>query len=77
MDVDPRWSDDRNDARRESGQELSHGSRGGSSDPRERASLDPREVFMKDLALPRGPDPRDDGYGQAPSPIANGGQPAA
>jgi hypothetical protein len=26
------------------------------SDPRERASLDPRDVFMKDLNLPRGPE---------------------
>lgn len=57
MDFDPRWPDDRDEARRaESGRELSQGSRGGSSDPRERASLDPRDVFMKDLDLPRGPD---------------------
>ena len=56
MDFDPRWPDDARDRDRDQGRELSQGSRGGSSDPRERASLDPRDVFMKDLDLPRGPD---------------------
>jgi DNA-binding PadR family transcriptional regulator len=53
-DIDPRsYHDPRDDAY---GRELSQGSRGGISDPRERASLDPRDVFMKDLDLPRGPE---------------------
>jgi len=56
MDFDPRWPDDARDRDRDQGRELSQGSRGGSSDPRERAALDPRDVFMKDLDLPRGPD---------------------
>ena len=63
MDFDPRWSDDprdrddREDVRREeSGRELNHGSRGASSDPLERDARDPREVFTRDLDLPRGPD---------------------
>ena len=54
MDFDPRWPDD--ERNRDQGRELSQGSRGGVSDPRERASLDPRDVFMKDLDLPRGPE---------------------
>jgi hypothetical protein len=54
MDFDPRWPDDPRD--RDGGRELSQGSRGGSSDSRERASLEPRDVFMKDLDLPRGPE---------------------
>lgn len=54
MDFDPRWSDDPRD--RDQGRELSQGSRGGISDPRERTALDPRDVFMKDLDLPRGPE---------------------
>lgn len=56
MDFDPRWSDDRDDARRaESGRELNQGSRGGTSDALERESRDPRDVFTCDLDLPRGP----------------------
>ncbi len=62
MDFDPRWTDDprdddrRDDVRREeSGRELNQGSRGISSDPLERDARDPREVFTRDLDLPRGP----------------------
>jgi hypothetical protein len=53
-EFDPRWADDARE--RGHGRELSQGSRGGSSDPRECASLDPRDVFMRDLDLPRGPE---------------------
>ena len=63
MDFDPRWNDDprdddhRDDLRREeSGRELNQGSRGVSSDPLERDARDPRDVFTRDLDLPRGPD---------------------
>ena len=63
MDFDPRWNDDprnddhRDDLRREeSGRELNQGSRGISSDPLERNARDPRDVFTRDLDLPRGPD---------------------
>ena len=63
MDFDPRWTDDprdddrRDDVRREeSRRELDQGSRGASSDPLERDARDPREVFTRDLDLPRGPD---------------------
>ena len=55
MNFDPRWTDDPRD-RDDRGRELSQGSRGGSSDSRERAVIDPRDVFTKDLDLPRGPD---------------------
>ena len=62
MDFDPRWNDDprdddhRDDLRREeSGRELNQGSRGVSSDPLERDARDPRDVFTRDLDLPRGP----------------------
>jgi hypothetical protein len=62
MDFDPRWNDDphdddhRNDLRKEeSGRELNQGSRGVSSDPLERDARDPRDVFTRDLDLPRGP----------------------
>jgi hypothetical protein len=51
---DPRWDDDPRD--RDHGRELNQGSRGGVSDPRDRTSVDPRDVFMKDLDLPRGPE---------------------
>ncbi len=55
MEFDPRWPDDRDDARRaESGRELNQGSRGGTSDALERESRDPRDVFSRDLDLPRG-----------------------
>ena len=64
MDFDPRWNDDprdddhRDDLRREeSGRELNQGSRGISSDPLERDARDPRDVFTRDLDLPRGPRP--------------------
>ena len=51
---DPRWDDDPRD--RDHGRELNQGSRGGMSDSRDRASLDPRDVFLRDLNLPRGPE---------------------
>jgi hypothetical protein len=51
-ELDPRWPDDpREDD--EYDRDLSRGSRGGADD-RDR-SLDPRDVFMNDLDLPRGP----------------------
>jgi len=53
MDFDPRWSDDPRD-RDDYGRELSQGSRGGLSNPREREPLDARDVFTRDLELPRG-----------------------
>ena len=52
MSYDPRWGDDPRD--RDHGRELNQGSRGGVSDPRDRTSVDPRDVFMKDLDMPRG-----------------------
>jgi hypothetical protein len=64
MDLDPRWSDDprdrdnnglRAEALAKAGRELSRGSRGGLSNPREREPLDARDVFTRDLELPRGP----------------------
>ena len=55
MDFDPRWSDDPRD-RDDYGRELSQGSRGGLSNPREREPLDARDVFTRDLELPRGPE---------------------
>jgi hypothetical protein len=54
MDFDPRWPDDPRES--DHGRELSQGSRGGSSDSRERAVIDPRNVFTKDLDLSRGPE---------------------
>jgi hypothetical protein len=63
MDFDPRWSDDprdrddyglRSEALAKEGRELSQGSRGGLSNPREREPLDARDVFTRDLELPRG-----------------------
>jgi hypothetical protein len=36
------------------GRELNQGSRGGLSNPRERERLEPRDVFTRDLELPRG-----------------------
>jgi hypothetical protein len=53
MDFDPRSIDDSRD-RDDRGRELSQGSRGGLSNPRERAALEPRDVFTRDLELPRG-----------------------
>jgi hypothetical protein len=52
---DPRWGDDPRSLD-DSARDLSRGSRGGVSDPRDRASVDSRDVFMKDLDLPRGPE---------------------
>jgi hypothetical protein len=52
MDFDPRWIDDRAEARRaQAGLERSPGSRGASADTRERASANPRDAFTR---LPRG-----------------------
>ena len=51
MDFDPRWTDDSR-GRDDRGRELSQGSRGGSSDPRERDGSMPRDVFTQDLELP-------------------------
>jgi len=49
---DSRWGDDPRD--RDSGsRDLSRGSRGG-SDPRDRERVDPRDVFMEHVSLPRG-----------------------
>ena len=53
MDFDARWSDDPRD-RDDYGRELNQGSRGGLSNPREREPLDVRDVFTRDLELPRG-----------------------
>ena len=51
---DARWGDDPRD--RDSGsRELSRGSRGG-LDPRERERVEPRDVFVDRVSLPRGPD---------------------
>lgn len=50
---DPRWDDDPRD-RDEGSRDLSRGSRGGSSDPRERDRVDPRDVFVEHVDLPRG-----------------------
>src|SRR6266849_89514 len=55
MDFDPRSIDDSRD-RDDRGRELSQGSRGGLSNPRERELLDARDVFTRDLELPRGPE---------------------
>jgi hypothetical protein len=55
MDFDPRWTDDPRD-RDDDGRELSRGSRGGLSNPRDRERLEPRDVFTRDLDLPRGPE---------------------
>ena len=55
MDFDSRWSDDPRE-RDDYGRELSQGSRGGLSNPREREPLDARDVFTRDLELPRGPE---------------------
>src|SRR5579864_1526675 len=55
MDFDPRWTDDPRDGD-DRDRELSRGSRGGLSNPRERERLDIRDVFTRDLELPRGPE---------------------
>jgi hypothetical protein len=51
---DPRWADDPRD-RDDGTRDLSPGSRAG-SDPRERDQVDPRDVFMEHVDLPRGED---------------------
>src|SRR5260370_40090275 len=48
----PRWSHDPRD-REDGSRDLSRGSRGG-SDARERDQVDPRDVFMEHVDLPRG-----------------------
>jgi hypothetical protein len=50
---DPRDDDSRD--RQENSRDLSRGSRG-ASDPRERQRVDPRDVFMNQVRLPRGRD---------------------
>jgi hypothetical protein len=60
MDFAPRWTDDPRD-RDDYGRELSQGSRGGLSNPRERERLDARDVFTRDLELPRGREPESPG----------------
>jgi hypothetical protein len=55
VDFDPRSLDESRD-RDIDGRELNQGSRGGLSNPRERERLDPRDVFTRDLELPRGRD---------------------
>ncbi len=47
-----RWGDDPRD-RADNSRDLSRGSRGG-SDPRDRERVDPRDVFMEHVHLPRG-----------------------
>jgi hypothetical protein len=49
---DSRWGEDRRD-RDDNSRDLSRGSRGG-SDPRDRERVDPRDVFMEHVNLPRG-----------------------
>ena len=49
---DPRWGDDPRDPD-ENSRDMSQGSRGG-TDPRERERVDPRDVFMNHVSLPRG-----------------------
>jgi len=51
---DARWGEDPRD-RDDGSRDLSRGSRGG-SDPRERERVDPRDVFMEGVNLPRGMD---------------------
>src|ERR1700724_3456474 len=54
MSDDPRWSDDPRGRDRGS-RDVSRGSRTG-SDGREQAQVDPRDVFMEHVDLPRGLD---------------------
>jgi hypothetical protein len=49
---DSRWGEDPRD-RDDNSRDLSRGSRGG-SDPRDRERVDPRDVFMEHVNLPRG-----------------------
>src|SRR6202521_1322287 len=52
MSYDPRWADDPRD-RDDGSRDLGRGPRAG-SDPRERDQVDPRDVFMEHVDLPRG-----------------------
>jgi hypothetical protein len=52
MSDDPRWGDDPRD-REDGSRDLGRGGRGG-SDSRERDQVDPRDVFMEHVDLPRG-----------------------
>src|SRR5438093_413111 len=54
MSDDPRWGDDPRD-RDDGSRDLGRGGRSG-SDPRERGQVDPRDVFMEHVDLPRGLD---------------------
>lgn len=54
MSDDPRWGDDPRD-RDDGARDLSRGGRAG-SDSRDRDRLDPRDVFMEHVDLPRGLD---------------------
>src|SRR5438309_6054898 len=54
MSDDPRWGDDPRD-RDNGSRDLGRGGRSG-SDPRERDQVDPRDVFMEHVDLPRGLD---------------------
>jgi hypothetical protein len=54
MSDDPRWGDDSRD-RDDGARDLSRGRRAG-SDSRDRDRLDPRDVFMEHVDLPRGLD---------------------
>ncbi len=72
---DPRWGDDPRD-RDDHSRDLSRGSRGG-SDPRERERVEPRDVFVDRVSLPRGPErehvhsrDRDDPLAADAGPIA-------
>ena len=51
---DPRWDDDPRQ-RDDQSRDLSRGNRGG-SDPREREHVEPRDVFVDRVSLPRGPE---------------------
>jgi hypothetical protein len=51
---DPRWGDDPRD-RDNNSRDLSRGGRGG-ADPRERERVEPRDVFVDRVSLPRGPE---------------------
>jgi hypothetical protein len=50
---DARWGDDPRDRGDDNSRDLSRGSRGG-LDPRDRERVDPRDVFMEHVNLPRG-----------------------
>jgi hypothetical protein len=67
MRFDPRSIDESRE-RDVYGRELNQGSRGGLSNPREREALDPRDVFTRDLELPRGREPVFDPHALKVSP---------